>query len=1111
MQPLPVYNLGVLWIRTYCSRIRWELRAERCEEAVKLMQGQTKSVDAAKMNQLYPLHSGQGAALLPPGIENEQLTGINKEPPHATLMPYPTLEQALAARRHGSPFCRTLNGKWKFHWAPSPAERPLRFYRPDYDVSGWDEIPVPSNWELQGYGTPIYVNSLYPFRMDQPRVMGEPDPNWTTYRERNAVGSYRRDFEVPENWEGRAVFITFDGVDSAFHMWVNGLYVGYSVDSRTPAEFDVTEYVKPGQNVLAVEVYRFSAGSYLEDQDMWRLSGIFRNVTLWSAPLVHIRDFFVKTDLDSAYRDATLEVALKVKNYSRSRSAEKAVSLRLYSGDFTAADGSEASAGIPCLNPGEERIVVLAADVRNPHKWTAETPYLYTAVLSLHSSDGVDEFISCRVGFRKVEIKGRVFMINGVPVKLKGVNRHEHWPDTGHYVSEERMELDLKLIKACNCNHVRTSHYPNDPRWYELCDEYGIYVTDEANIESHGHRAVGNVLGDMPQWIRAHRARIAACVERDKNHPSVVMWSLGNEASGGAGLWAALQMVRFLDPTRPVQYQGFGFSKDRQNPTDFESQMYLPHEELEKIGMMDLKKPYYMIEFAHCLNNSMGGLSEYLEIVDRYEGLVGGAIWEWCDQAVWNRTNPDRPFLGYGGDFGDLPNDGLFCLDGVVFADRTLSPKYVEVKRAFQWIAFEPEDMSVGRVRVRNKYSFTDLNRFDIVWSLKEDGTEIGHGSLPGVDVPPGGSTVITVPHGPIDPKPGAEYILRVAFLLGEPALWADAGTEIAAEEFELPVKTAPPPPPVLTPPCEVHIEQSEKKIAVRGDSFEVSFDRISGSMHRLLYGDLEVIGRGPGLLLHLYRAPHRHDDNWARSEWVEHGLSSLKHRAVSIDAAEKLPGIAVVGVAAVSEGANGFAVNQRVLYTICFDGTIGVKWALNFTKNGIVLPRIGVRAFLDPSLRFFTYCGRGPMENYPDRKLGSYVGLYRSTVEREVTPYLVPMELGNHEDVRFAALTRNDGAGLLIAADGSRLSVSALPYTDEQLERAAHMHELGGSDATVVCVSAKTLGVGTAGCGPGPLPRYIVRSEPASFRFVLRRVPPGTIEPAELARCSVPEIGFDR
>lgn len=1078
------------------------------------MQEQTEYVDAADMNLLCPECSGQGAALLPPGIENEQVTGINKEPPHATLMPYPTLEQALAARRHESSFCRTLNGVWRFHWAPSPAERPLQFYQPDYDVSRWDEIPVPSNWELQGYGTPIYTNSVYPFRMDQPRVMGEPDPNWTTYQERNPVGSYRRDFEVPEDWEGRTVFITFDGVDSAFHIWVNGLYVGYSVDSRTPAEFDVTEYVKPGRNVLAVEVYRFSAGSYLEDQDMWRLSGIFRNVTLWSAPLVHIRDFFVKTDLDSTYRDGVLEVKLRVKNYSRQQSAEKTVSLRLYSRGFTAVDGCEASAEVPCLNPVEERIVVLTAGVQNPHKWTAETPYLYTAVLALQSPGGVespqppgevDEFISCRVGFRKIEIKGRVFMINGVPVKLKGVNRHEHWPDTGHYVSVERMELDLKLIKACNCNHVRTSHYPNDPRWYELCDEYGIYLTDEANIESHGHRSLGNVLGDMPRWIRAHRARMAACVERDKNHPSVIMWSLGNEASGGAGMWAALQMVRFLDPTRPVQYQGFGFSRERQNPTDFESQMYPPHEDLERIGMMDLRKPYYMIEFAHCLNNSMGGLAEYLEIVDRYEGLVGGAIWEWCDQAVWNRSNPDRPFLAYGGDFGDAPNDGLFCLDGVVFADRTLSPKYVEVRKAFQWIGFEPDDLSRGRIRVRNKYAFIDLNGFDIVWTVKEDGTEIQRGALARIDLPPGESTVISVPFSPIDPKPGADYVLRLAFLLGEPALWADAGTEIAAEEFELPLAAAPAPPVVLTRSCEMHIEQSDRAIAVRGDSFEVSFDRVCGSLDRLLYGDLEVIGRSPGLLLHLYRAPHRHDDNWAKTEWIEHGLNSLRHRAIRIDAVQKLPGIVIVDVSALSEGTNGFAVDQRVAYTICSDGTIGVKWALDFSKSGIVLPRIGVRAFLDPSLRFFTYYGRGPMENYPDRKHGSYLGLYRSTVEKEVTPYLVPMELGNHEGVKFAALTRDDGAGLLIAADGGRLSVSALPYTDEQLESASHMHELRGSDATVVCVSAKTLGVGTAGCGPRPLPKYIVRSEPTSFQLILRRIPVGATELAELARCSVP------
>lgn len=1046
---------------------------------------------------------------IPPGIENEQLTGINKEPPHATLMPYQSLEQALAAQRHKSPFCRSLNGVWKFNFATSPEYRPKDFYRPDYDVSGWDDINVPSNWQIEGYGTPIYVNSLYPFKADQPRVMGEPGPDWTTYKERNAVGSYRRDFDLPAEWEGRTVFITFDGVDSAFHLWVNGLYVGYSVDSRTPAEFDITDYVLSGKNTVAVEVYRFSAGSYLEDQDMWRLSGIFRNVTLWSAPRVHIRDFFVKPDLDSQYINGSLSVTVKVKNFADVASTPRRVSLQLYDRDLRPVEGAAVSSEVPGLAAGEEWSGTMCVSVPNPHKWTAETPYLYTTVLALHTESEVEEYISCRTGFRKIEIRGRVFMINGTPVKLKGVNRHEHWPDTGHYVSEERMKIDLELIKSCNCNHVRTSHYPNDPRWYELCDEYGIYLTDEANIESHGYRSRGNVLGDMPKWVRAHRARMAACVERDKNHPSVVMWSLGNEASGGRGLREALRVAKSIDPTRPVQYQGFGFFFDRENPTDIESQMYPSHENLERIGQADLTKPYYMIEFAHSLNNSMGGLGEYVDIIDKYEGLMGGAIWEWCDQAIWNKTDPDRPFMAYGGDFGDVPNDGLFCLDGVVFADRRISPKYVEVKKAFQWVKFEPGDLSKGAIRVTNKYAFTNLDRFDIAWSVTEDGTEIDRGTLPRVSVAPGESAVLSIPFAEINAKPGAEYLLRVAFLLGESTCWADAGFEIASEQFELPIRTAPVIVPVRTGSPRLSLHQTKSSVTVSGESFEVSFDNSKGAIDRLCYDGVEIFNSGGGPLLHLYRAPHRHDDNWARDDWIAYGIGRMTHRALSVEASKIASGLVRVDVVAVSEGRGGFRADQKVHYTIHHSGLISVRWSVDFSRDNVVLPRIGVRAFLDRSLSDLCYYGRGPMENYPDRKRGSDIGLYCSTTQDEVTPYLVPMELGNHEDVRFAALTDSDGAGLLIAALDKPFSFSALPYSDEQLEQAFHPHELTESTATVVCISSRVLGVGTAGCGPRPLPVYVVRSEPASFGFVLCKVSPETADLAGLARCAVAEACY--
>lgn len=436
--------------------------------------------------QLASLRDSLGGAPVPPEIEDPEVFAINKEPAHATLMPYADLGEALAANRHESSFCRSLNGMWKFHWVSWPQARPVDFYKPAYDVSGWDEISVPSNWQLLGYGTPYYRNLGYTFKRDFPKVMSTPPKNFTAYEERNPVGSYRRDFDVPADWNGRQVFIAFDGVDAGFFLWVNGHKVGYSENSRNVAEFDITKYINPGRNMVAVEVYRYTTGSYVEDQDMWRLSGIFRNVTIWSAPVTHIRDFFIKTNLDDNYINATMDVTAKIKNYGSKPAKASKLLVTVYDGERVVASYSPVD-GVPALKPGEEVPVRLSFPVENPEKWTAETPKLYTTVLTLQRGKNVIEILSARTGFREVEIKGRVFLANGVPIKLKGVNRHENWPDVGHAVTREQMIRDLELIKQGNCNHVRTSHYSDDPLWYELCDEWGVWLVAEANVECHGN------------------------------------------------------------------------------------------------------------------------------------------------------------------------------------------------------------------------------------------------------------------------------------------------------------------------------------------------------------------------------------------------------------------------------------------------------------------------------------------------------------------------------------------------------------------------------------------------------------------------------------------------
>lgn len=1050
------------------------------------------------------------AASLPPEIENEQALGVNKEPPHATLMPYATLEQALAAKRRESTFARDLNGNWKFHWVGNPSERPLDFWKPDFDDSGWKTIPVPSNWQLQGYDTPIYSNTRYTFKPDWPRVMGEPPRDWPAFKDRNPIGSYRREFVVPADWTGRRVLLTFDGVDSAFFLWINGQKVGYSTDSRIPAEFDVTPFVKaPGQtNLLAVEVWRYSAGSYLECQDMWRLSGIFRNVTLWSAPQVHIRDFAVKTDLDKNYRDAVAEVVVKVKKFTDTPAGAYVVGAQLYDKAGKTVAGTSAKGAVPSLKPGEEAAVTLKLLVSNPAKWTAETPNLYTLALSLEPVATQEklptELLSARVGFRKIEIKDSVFMINGTPVKLKGSNRHENWPDTGHYVSEERMARDLDLLKQMNANHVRTCHYPDDPRWYELCDEYGIYLVGEANVECHG---LDGAFDNPPTWEAAIVGRNVANVEHYKNHPSVVIWSLGNESGGiGTNFVKALKAIKALDPSRPTHYERFGMGPN--NPADIDSQMYTSPGQVERIGQSVRKKPFYLCEYAHAMNNSLGSIGDYNDLFDRYPNLMGGAIWEWQDQAIWNRRDPAKPFLAYGGDFGDKPNDGVFILKGVVFADRTPNPKYPEAKKAYQWIGFEAEDLAAGKIRLKNRYAFTDLKGFRPAWTLLENGVPVAKGELQPVALAPAQSATLTIPfREKLTPKPGAEYLLNVDFSLTTDTLWAKQGHLVASEQFKLPASLAPAAAP--TPSLgRVNVDQNDSRAVVSGDGFRLVFDKNAGVISEWSARGQSLIKAGGGPQLYAWRAPHLNDDLWAAGGWKSRGLDQLKFKPAKLEVAGVGSDAVQVRVSGVSEGQGGFAFSQAAVYTVFGDGTVALD--LSVLPRGaqkLALPRLGVRLFLDSSLDRVTYYGRGPAENYPDRKRGSNIGLYEATTSELFTPYVATMECGNHEDVRWILATGAGGAGLLATADGGAMSASALPFSDEELAAAKHPHELPASSATVLTLSAVTLGVGSAGCGPRPLPQYVPEAGPITFSVVLRPAPAGARPPAEFAAATAREI----
>jgi beta-galactosidase len=1022
-----------------------------------------------------------GGAPVPPEIENPELLGINKEAAHATLMPYATINEALAGNRHASTFCRSLNGMWKFNWVAWPQMRPVDFYKPEFNVSAWKEIPVPSNWQVLGYGTPYYRNLGYIIRKDFPHVMSMPPKTFTAYEERNPVGSYRRDFDLPADWKGRQVFMTFDGVDAGFFLWINGVKVGFSVNSRNAAEFDVTKYVQSGKNIVAVEVYRFTSGTWLEDQDMWRLSGIFRNVTVWSVPQQHVRDFFIKTDLDDKYQNATVEITAKIKNYGIKSEKAAKISAVLYNGNIPVAN-AQAEGEVPALKPGAEAAVKMTFKVTKPEKWTAETPKLYTTVLTLSTGKKVTEILSTRTGFREVEIKGRIFLVNGTPVKLKGVNRHENWPDVGHAITEAQMIRDLELIKQGNCNLVRTSHYSDDPRWYELCDEFGIFLVAEANVECHGY---SGRFDEEPTMKAAIIDRNVANTENFKNHPSIIFWSLGNEnGRGGSNFRAAMAAIKAIDPTRPVHYEGFGIGKN--NPADLDSRMYTAVADVEKIANdTAYKKPFFMCEYAHAMFNSMGAIGEYNDLFDKYESLLGGAIWEWQDQGIYNRRDPNHQIIAYGGGFGEFPNDKYFIHKGVVASDRSLKPHYPEMKKAYQWIKVTAEDLAKGQLLVQNKYQFINLDGFTATWTLSENGTEISRGDIKLPVIAPGKEAVVTIPYKIAKTTAGAEYFLRVSFALASNQVWAKKGFEMASQQFRLPVETLAETPSASMNPVTLIPGQTD--VTIKGTGFSVVFDKVSGTFTSMEKNGANILLKDGGPKLHLWRAPHRNDDMWADRSWVTSGLRELKWTTQSVNVEQKSPASVTITVKLTAEGKNNFTVSHDVVYTISGDGSIKAENSVNSSNPQQVVARMGVRLFLDKKLDQVSYFGRGPMENYADRKRGFDVGVYKSTVKEQMTPYEKPMDNGNHEDVRWAKVTTASGDGLMAQSDNTLMQVSMLPYSDEEMDKVEYRVDLPQSSATVFCISHLTLGVGTAGCGPRPLPQYIVYAAPTTFTYILK------------------------
>ena len=1015
----------------------------------------------------------------PPDWQTSAVVHRNRLAARAHFVSFPDERSALASQRADATGFLLLNGTWKFHYAETPEEAPTELPNPDVDVTDWDDVRVPCSWQVQGYGRPHYTNVVYPFPVDPPHVPTE-----------NPTGSYRRDFTVPNEWADRQVILHFEGVDSAFHVWVNGQAVGFSKGSRVPAEFDVTEHVRPGPNVLAVRVYQWSDGSYLEDQDMWWLSGIFRDVYLLALPPVHVSDLTVRTELDESYRDATLSAEILLHNASATDAENHVVAISLLDAQLRPVWEQPLSATVSIPAGGETKLAE-AAPVSEPKKWSAETPHLYTLIITHKDSSGqVVEVVPCKVGFRSVELKGGNLLVNGVPIMFKGVNRHDHHPDTGKAVSLEAMVEDVLLMKRHNVNAVRTAHYPNDPRFYDLCDEYGLYVIDEADLECHGFATIGNwnQLSDDPAWEEAYVDRMVRMVERDKNHPSIVMWSLGNEAGYGRNHKAMAAAARKIDPTRLIHYE-----RDLEAETaDVLSQMYTDVHKVIEIGKQrKAEKPFVMCEYAHAMGNGPGGLKEYWDAFYRYKRLQGGFVWDWIDQGLRKHTEDGRDYFAYGGDYGDEPNDTNFLINGLIFPDRTPSPGLIEYKKVIEPVHVEAADLAAGKVRITNRYDFTDLAHLHLSWDVTADGRVLQSGSLPTPNVPAGRSKTVAIPFDrPAVPAHGTEYWLNIRFTLAQDTIWATARHEVAWAQFQLPIDT-PDAPQIRTasipPVCH---EEDANVIRVCGQSFDLAFDRVHGQIASWTHNGMALIARGPNL--NFWRATTDNDRGLRgriADAWRQAGLHQLQHRVDAVECEQPSDRAVRIKVATrIAPPIHARAFECSYIYTICDRGDVTVEvHGLTQGDWPDTLPRVGLQMALPGDLDQVTWYGRGPGESYPDSKQANRMGVYAGQVEDLYTPYVFPQENGNRMDVRWVSLTDLRGMGLLTIGTPT-LNFSARRFTTDDLENARHTCDLIPRDEITLNLDYRQRGLGTASCGPGPLPQYEL--PPEEFRFAVRLVP---------------------
>lgn len=1040
--------------------------------------------------------NGQVVSNSPPDWENPKVFDINKEKPSATFISFPDAESALTQERNQSLYYRSLNGTWKFKLVKRPADRPAGFEMPDYDVSGWDDIPVPSNWELLGYDVPIYVNHPYEFadpRFPITELRNGPEPPRVP-RDYNPVGSYRRSFKVPESWTGREVFIRFGAVKSAMYLWVNGKKVGYSQGSKTPAEWNITNYLVPGENTLAVEVYRWSDGSYLECQDFWRISGIERDVYLHSAPKVRIRDFFADASLDDAFTSGILRLDIDVANHMPSlKAGSHSVRYKLLDSEGQTVLSDMAPVHV---NRKQGQQIAFSSAVGSPRLWSAETPYLYTLLIELLDGAGNTlQAVTCRTGFRRVEIKDGVFYINGAAVLIKGVNRHEHNPFTGHVISRSQMIKEVALMKQFNINAVRTSHYPHDEYFYDLCDEFGIYVTDEANVESHGLYYGEKSLAKNPLWMEAHLDRNIRMVERDKNHPSVIVWSMGNEAGDGVNFTAVYEWIKKRDPSRPIHYERALMGDN----TDIYCPQYPSESYLLNYASKKQPKPMIMSEYSHSMGNSTGNIADLWDVIynRRNIQLQGGYIWDWVDQGFAETDSAGRFFWAYGGDYGPpgTPSDANFLCNGLLFPDLTPQPALWEVKYVYQPVRFEAVNLDSGTIRITNYHDFSDLSDYLIGWQLLENTNVVKEGELTGFNLKPGDSELVTIPDCSKS-ESSEELFMNLTVRLKNDKPFRPAGFIVATEQFIFPGRLRDEAEVIIPAAAKPVVIKDNRSVTVEGASFTVRFNRITGVMEAYEINGYSLLQKGP--VVNFWRAPNDNDKGsnmigrlgiW-RTATGEAGLTLFEIDEGGAEGGGTVKIITRYTMPSV-------ASESSLVYEI--DGSGKIKITFEFMPGTAKLPdmpRVGVKWEMPVAFSNLEWFGRGPHENYSDRKRSAGVGLWSGRVADQYVKYVRPQENGYKSDTRWFELRNNDGTGLRVTAgDDGLLGFSALHNPVEDFDQVTHddfrhLNDITGRNGVFICTDMAMMGVaGDNSWGARPYPRYSVPPSVYKFSFTFRPV----------------------